>query len=36
MVAEMVDAVVGGDTHKDTHMLEMLSPVSDDRDVAYR
>jgi hypothetical protein len=27
MVAELVDAVVGGDTHKDTHALEMLSPV---------
>jgi transposase len=27
MVAEVVDAVVGGDTHKDTHALEMLSPV---------
>ena len=27
MVAELVDAVVGGDTHKDTHTLEMLSPV---------
>lgn len=27
MVAEMVDAVVGGDTHKDTHTLEMLTPV---------
>lgn len=27
MVAEMVDAVVGGDTHKNTHTLEMLSPV---------
>lgn len=27
MVAEVVDAVVGGDTHKDTHTLEMLSPV---------
>lgn len=27
MVAEVVDVVVGGDTHKDTHALEMLSPV---------
>jgi transposase len=27
MVAELVDAVVGGDTHKHTHTLEMLSPV---------
>jgi transposase len=27
MVAEVVDAVIGGDTHKDTHTLEMLSPV---------
>jgi transposase len=27
MVAEVVDAVVGGDTHKDTHTLQMLSPV---------
>jgi transposase len=27
MVADVVDAVVGGDTHKDTHTLEMLSPV---------
>jgi transposase len=27
MVAAVVDAVVGGDTHKDTHALEMLSPV---------
>jgi transposase len=27
MVTEVVDAVVGGDTHKDTHTLEMLSPV---------
>ena len=27
MVAEVVDAVIGGDTHKDTHTLEMLSSV---------
>jgi transposase len=27
MVADVVDAVVGGDTHKDTHTLVMLSPV---------
>ena len=27
MVTEVVDAVIGGDTHKDTHTLEMLSPV---------
>jgi transposase len=27
MVAEVVDAVVGGDTHKHTHTLEMLSPI---------
>lgn len=26
MVAEVVDAVVGGDTHKHTHTLKMLSP----------
>jgi len=25
MVAEVVDAVVGGDTHKDTHALEMVA-----------
>jgi transposase len=28
MVAEAVDAVVGGDTHKDTHTLEMVAPNS--------
>ena len=27
MVAEIVDAVVGGDTHRDTHTLEMVTPV---------
>ncbi len=27
MVTEVVDAVIGGDTHKDTHTLEMVSPV---------
>ena len=27
IVAEVVDAVVGGDTHRDTHTLEMLTPV---------
>ena len=27
MVADVVDAVVGGDTHKHTHTLEMLGPV---------
>jgi transposase len=26
MLAEVVDAVVGGDTHRDTHALEMLAP----------
>jgi transposase len=27
MVAELVDAVVGGDTHRDTHMMVMLTPI---------
>ena len=27
MLAELVDAVVGGDTHKHSHTLQMLSPV---------
>jgi hypothetical protein len=27
MVVEVVDAAIGGDTHKDTYTLEMLSPV---------
>jgi transposase len=27
MVSEVVDAVVGGDTHRDTHTLEMVTPV---------
>ena len=27
MVAEVIDTVIGGDTHKDTHTLEMLSAV---------
>jgi transposase len=27
MVAELVDAVVGGDTHRDTHTLVMVTPV---------
>jgi transposase len=26
MLAEIVDAVVGGDTHRDTHALEMVAP----------
>ena len=26
MLVEVVDAVVGGDTHRDTHALEMLAP----------
>jgi hypothetical protein len=26
MHAEIMDAVVGGDTHRDTHALEMLAP----------
>jgi transposase len=26
ILAEVVDAVVGGDTHRDTHALEMLAP----------
>ena len=26
IVAELVDAVVGGDTHRDTHTLEMVTP----------
>jgi transposase len=26
MLAEVMDAVVGGDTHRDTHALEMLAP----------
>lgn len=26
MLAEVVDAVIGGDTHRDTHALEMLAP----------
>ncbi|WP_096304721.1 IS110 family transposase [Jatrophihabitans sp. GAS493] len=26
MLAEIVDAVIGGDTHRDTHALEMLAP----------
>ena len=26
MVADVVDAVIGGDTHKDTHTLEMATP----------
>lgn len=26
MLAEVVDAVIGGDTHRDTHTLEMLAP----------
>ena len=26
MLAEVVDAVIGGDTHQDTHALEMLAP----------
>ncbi|MDQ2850587.1 MAG: hypothetical protein M3Y49_07605 [Actinomycetota bacterium] len=27
LVAEVVDAVTGGDTHKDTHALEMTAPT---------
>jgi transposase len=27
MLADQVDAVIGGDTHKDTHTLEMTSPT---------
>jgi transposase len=27
MVAELVDAVIGGDTHRDTHTLEMVTPI---------
>jgi transposase len=27
MVAEIVDAVVGGDTHRDSHALQLLSPA---------
>jgi transposase len=27
MLADLVDAVIGGDTHKDTHTLEMSSPT---------
>lgn len=27
MLAEVVDAVIGGDTHRDTHTLEMCSPA---------
>jgi hypothetical protein len=26
VLAEVVDAVVGGDAHRDTHALEMLAP----------
>jgi hypothetical protein len=26
MLAEVVDAVVGGDTHRDTHALELTAP----------
>jgi len=26
MVADVVDAVIGGDTHKDTHTVELASP----------
>ena len=27
MLAEVVDAVVGGDTHRDTHTVEICSPA---------
>lgn len=27
MLADVVDAVIGGDTHRDTHTLEMTSPT---------
>lgn len=27
MLAEQVDAVIGGDTHRDTHALEMITPT---------
>jgi hypothetical protein len=26
MLAEVIDAVVGGDTHRDTHALELTAP----------
>lgn len=26
MLADVVDAVVGADTHRDTHVLEMVAP----------
>ena len=26
-VAEVIDAVIGGDTHRDTHALEMTAPT---------
>jgi transposase len=26
MLAEVVDAVVGGDTHRDTHAVELTAP----------
>lgn len=27
LLAEVVDAVVGGDTHRDTHTLELTAPT---------
>ena len=27
LVAEVIDAVIGGDTHRDTHALEMTAPT---------
>ena len=27
MIAEVIDAVVGGDTHRDTHTLELVGPT---------
>jgi hypothetical protein len=27
LIAEVIDAVVGGDTHRDTHALEMTAPT---------
>ena len=27
MLADVVDAVIGGDTHRDTHTLEMTTPA---------
>ena len=27
LVAEVIDAVIGGDTHRDTHVLEITAPT---------